>query len=353
MKAIVNHEYGSPDELELQEIEKPAIGEDSVLVRVRAASVNPYDWHLMRGLPYFVRLSEGLRRPKHPVLGVDVAGHVEAVGENVTQFQPGDEVFGGRSGAFAEYVCGVERNFTPKTAGLSFEQAAAIPMAGCTALQALRDAGQLQPGQSVLVNGAGGGIGTFAVQIAKAMGGEVTGVCSTSNVDLVSSIGADEVVDYTAGGFTEAKRQYDLIIDLVGNRSLSDLRRALTPKGTLVLVGGGGGNLLGPLADPIRAFVLSRFVSQRLLPFLAKLRTTDMVFLTELIGAGKVSPVIGRTYPLSEVPDAIRHVETGHARGKTVITVSHLDDAPRAVRAFAGKVDTSQLPSWPTRVPAP
>jgi NADPH:quinone reductase-like Zn-dependent oxidoreductase len=321
MKAIVNDEYGSPEDLGLQEIERPAIGEDSVLVRVRAASVNPYDWHLMRGLPYFVRLSEGLRRPKNPVPGVDVAGRVEAVGENVTRFQPGDEVFGGRSGAFAEYVCGVERNFTPKPAALSFEQAAAIPMAGCTALQALRDAGRLQPGQRVLINGAAGGIGTFAVQIAKAMGGNVTGVCSTTNVDLVNSIGADEVIDYTVDDFALGELRYDLILDLVGNRSLSELRRALTPKGTLVLVGGGGGNLLGPLAVPVRAFVLTRFVSQRLLPFLAKLRTKDMDFLTELIEAGKITPVIGRTYPLSDVPEAIRYVETGHARGKIVITV--------------------------------
>ena len=321
MQAIINHEYGPPEDLKLQELEKPTIGEDSVLVRVRAASVNPYDWHVLRGLPYLVRLSEGLRRPKHPIPGVDLAGEVEGVGANVTRFQPGDEVFGGRSGSFAQYLCGVERNFTPKPPALSFEQAAAIPMAGCTALQALRDAGRLQPGQRVLINGAAGGIGTFAVQIARAMGAEVTGVCSTPNVELVNSIGANEVVDYTVDDFAKGKRQYDLIIDLVGNRSLSDLRRALTREGTVVLVGGGGGNWLGPLADPARAFVVSRFVSQRLLPFLAKLRTKDMVFLTELIEDGKLTPVIGRTYSLSETPDAIRHVETGHARGKTLITV--------------------------------
>jgi NADPH:quinone reductase-like Zn-dependent oxidoreductase len=321
MQAIVNYKYGPPEDLKLQELEKPTIGEDGVLVRVRAASVNPYDWHVLRGLPYFVRLSEGLRRPKHPIPGVDVAGQVEAVGDNVTRFRPGDEVFGGRSGAFAEYLCGVERNFTPKPPALSFEQAAAIPMAGCTALQALRDAGRLQPGQRVLINGAAGGIGTFAVQIARAMGAEVTGVCSTPNVELVNSIGADEVIDYTVDDFAKAKRQSDLISDLVGNRSLSELRRALTRERTVVLVGGGGGNWLGPLADPARAFVVSRFVSQRLLPFLAKLRTKDMVFLTELIEAGKLTPVIGRTYSLRETPDAIRHVETGHARGKTLITV--------------------------------
>jgi len=321
MQAIVNHEYGSPDDLKLQELEKPTVGEDSVLVRVRAASVNPYDWHVLRGHPYFVRLTEGLRRPKHPVPGVDVAGQVEAVGNKVTRFQPGDEVFGGRSGSFAEYVCGVERNFTPKPAALSFEDAAAIPMAGCTALQALRDAGRLEPGQRVLINGAAGGIGTFAVQIAKTMGGNVTGVCSTPNVQLVTSIGADEVVNYTLDDFTKGNQKYDLIVDLVGNRSLGDLRRALTREGALVLVGGGGGNWLGPLAGPVRAFVVSRFVSQRLLPFLAKLRTKDMAFLAELSEAGKVTPVIGRTYPLSEAPEAIRHVEAGHARGKTLITV--------------------------------
>lgn len=322
MKAIVNHEYGAPDDLKLQEIDKPAIGEDSVLVRVRTASVNPYDWHILRGWPYFVRLTEGLRRPKHPVPGVDVAGHVEAVGENVTLFQPGDEVFGGRSGAFAEYVCGAERNFTPKPAGLSFEQAAAIPMAGCTALQALREAGRLEPGQSVLINGAAGGIGTFAVQIAKAMGGHVTGVCSTPNVELVKSIGADEVIDYTVDDFTLGNRHYDLILQLAGTQSLAALRRALGSDGTLVLVGGGNdGSLLGPLATPVRAFILSRFASQRLLPFLAKLRTEDMDYLAELVEAGRVTPVIGRTYSLSEVPEAIRYVETGHSRGKTVITV--------------------------------
>ncbi|MBA3735998.1 MAG: NAD(P)-dependent alcohol dehydrogenase [Actinobacteria bacterium] len=322
MKAIVNHEYGAPDDLKLQEIDKPGVGEDSVLVRVRAASVNPYDWHVLRGLPYFVRLTEGLRRPKHPIRGVDVAGLVEAVGEKVTAFQPGDEVFGGRSGAFAEYVCGVERNFTTKPAGLSFEQAAAIPMAGCTALQALREAGRLELGQSVLINGAAGGVGTFAVQIAKAMGGRVTGVCSTPNIELVKSIGADEVIDYTVDDFTRGNRQYDLILQLAGNQSLSGLRCALRRHGTLVLVGGGNdGNLLGPLATPVRAFILSRFVSQRLLPFLAKLRTKDMDYLTELVVAGKVTPVIGRTYSLSEVPEAIRYVQTGHSHGKTVITV--------------------------------
>jgi NADPH:quinone reductase-like Zn-dependent oxidoreductase len=272
MQAIVNRSYGPPDNLELQEIDRPALDDDGVLVRVGAASVNPYDWHMMRGLPYFVRLISGLRRPKQSVLGADVAGRVEAVGKNVTQFQPGDEVFGSRGGAFAEYVCGRERNFVPRPAGLTFEQAAAIPIAGCTALQALREKGRLQPGQSVLINGAAGGVGTFAVQIAKALGADVTAVCSTPNVDLVRSTGADQVIDYTAADFTRNGRRYDLIVDAVGNHTLTALRRALTAKGTLVLVGGGSGNWLGPLARPVKASVLSRFVGQRLVPLLAKIR---------------------------------------------------------------------------------
>jgi len=320
LKAVVGTEYGSPDDLELQEIDKPVVDGDGVLVRVRATSVNPLDWHFMRGLPYFVRLTAGLRRPKRSVPGVDVAGHVEAVGENVTQFQPGDEVFGSRGGAFAEYVCGGERNFVAKPVGLTFEQAAAVPGAGCTALQALRDRGQIQPGQRVLINGAAGGVGTFAVQIAKAFGADVTGVCSTRNVDMVRSIGADQVIDYTREDFTRVGQRYDLILDAVGNRSLSDFRRALTPKGTLVLVGGGSGRLLGPLALPLRALVVSPFVGQRLLPFLAKVSKEDLVVLKELIEAGKVTPVIDRTYPLSEAPEAIRYLEAGHAQGKVVIT---------------------------------
>ncbi len=322
MKAIVGTEYGSPDGLQLQDLDKPAVDGDGVLVRVRAASVNPLDWHVMRGLPYLVRLTEGLRRPKRSVRGVDVAGHVEAVGENVTEFQPGDEVFGAKGGAFAEYVCAGEKNFlVPKPVGLTFEQAAAVPVAGTTALQALRDKGQIQSGQRVLINGAAGGVGTFAVQIAKAFGADVTGVCSTRNVDLVRSIGADQVIDYTREDFIRSGQRYDLILDAVGNRSLSDFRRALTPKGTLVLVGGGDGRWLGPLALPLRALVLSRFVGQRMLLLLAKNNKEDLVVLKELIEAGKVTPVIDRTYPLSETPEAVRYLEAGHARGKVVITV--------------------------------
>ena len=322
MKAIVNRKYGSPDELKLEEIDKPAPADDEVLVRVRAASVNPLDWHFMRGLPYLGRPMLGLRKPKRPILGVDAAGQVEAVGKNVTQFRPGDEVVGaGRSGSAAEYTCGSEKDFAPKSASLSFEQAAAIPIAGVTALQALRDQGRLQPAQSVLINGAAGGVGTFAVQIAKALGGDVTGVCSTRNIDLVRSLGADQVVDYTGEDFAQSGRRYDLVLDLVSNRSLSDLRRALSPKGTLVLSGGGGGRLLGPLPLILGALVRSPFVSQRMLTFLAKVHRESLVDLMELIEAGKVTPVIDRTYPLSEAPAAIRYLEAGHARGKVIITV--------------------------------
>jgi NADPH:quinone reductase-like Zn-dependent oxidoreductase len=321
MKAIVGMQYGSPEGLELREIDTPGLDADGVLVRVHAASVNPFDWHRMRGLPYLVRMSEGLRRPKQTVLGVDVAGRVEAVGENVTELRPGDEVFGGRAGAFAEFVCGGEKNFVPKPAGIAFEQAATVCIAGCTALQAVRDKGQIQAGQKLLVNGAAGGVGTFAVQIGKALGADVTGVCSTRNVDMVRSIGADVVVDYTTDDFTRRGERYDVILDAVGNRSLSDLRRALTPKGRLVLVGGGGGNWLGPLLLPIRGAVVSRFVGQTMLLLVAKIKRDDLVALGELMEAGKLTPVIDRTYPLSEAAEAIRYLEAGHAQGKVVITV--------------------------------
>ena len=321
MQAIVMHRYGSPDDLELKHIPRPVVGDDSVLVRVRAASVNPLDWHTMRGQPYVIRMTEGLRKPRTKVLGVDVAGHVEAVGKNVTQFQSGDEVFGHHGGAFAEYVSGREHNFVLKPAHLPFEQAAAIPVAGFSALQALRDKGQLQPGQRVLINGAAGGVGTFAVQIAKAFGADVTGVCSTWNVDLVRSIGADQVVDYTREDFTKRRQRYDLILDVAGTRSLLAYRRVLASHGILVLVGGAKARWLAPLPRWLTAVVLSRFVSQRMLPFLAQHSKQDLVVLKELVEAGKVTPVIDRTYPLSKTPDAIRYLEQGHARGKVVITV--------------------------------
>lgn len=278
----------------------------------------------MRGTPYLVRIMAGLRKPKVTRLGVDVAGQVGAVGKNVTQFQPGDEVFGACKGAFAEYVCASEHALVLKPANVTFEQAAAANVAAVSALQGLRDKGQIQRGQKVLINGAAGGVGTFAVQIAKAFGADVTGVCSTRNVDMVRSIGADQVVDYTQENFTECGQRYDLILDMIGNHSFSDRRRALTPKGTLVLVGGADkGRYLGPLTGPLKAAVLSRFVSQKLLPFLAHLSKDDLIVIRELLESGKVVPVIDRSYPLDDVPKAIRYLEEGHARGKVVITIEH------------------------------
>ena len=321
MKAIRQHKYGSPKVLQLEEIAVPEIGDDGVLIRVDATSVNPFDWHFMRGLPYFLRLMTGVRAPKQAHPGADVAGHVERVGANVTQFRPGDEVFGGCSGAFAEFATASEKSLAMKPAGLTPEQAAAIPMAGCTALQALSDHGRLQAGQKVLINGAAGGIGTFAVQIARALGAEVTGVCSTRNVDLVRSIGADQVVDYTAADFTRGGQRYDLIIDAIGNRSLRDMRRVMTPRGTLVFLGGGGSRLFGPLGQSLRARVLGRFIDQRMLMFFASVNRADLLTLEELVGAGKIRPVIDRTYTLAEIPEAIRYIETGHARGKVVVRV--------------------------------
>jgi NADPH:quinone reductase-like Zn-dependent oxidoreductase len=325
MMAIVQGEYGSPDVLQLRDVDKPEITEEEVLVRVRAAGVNPADWAIMSGLPYIARPVYGLRKPKNAVRGTDVAGTVEAVGTGVRRFQPGDEVFGWCSalgGAFAEYVSVSEDALASKPANLNFEQAAAVPMAGIVALQALRDHGGVRDGQKVLINGASGGIGTFAVQIAKAFGAEVTGVCSTRNVDLVRSIGADHVIDYTCEDFTQKDQRYDFILDNVANHSLSDLRRALAPTGTLVPNGGGfdnhwfagGGRVIG-------AHVLNRFVGHRLRPFLVSPKLEDLVVLKELIEAGKVTPVIERTYPLSETPEAIGHVGGGHAQGKVTVTV--------------------------------
>jgi NADPH:quinone reductase-like Zn-dependent oxidoreductase len=324
MKAIVQDEYGSPDALELREVDRPVPAGNEVLVRVHAAAVNAYDWHLMRGDPYLARLSLGPRRPKVKIRGRDFAGRVEAVGRDVTRFQPGDEVFGEADGAFAEYTCVAEDVVGAKPANLTFEQAAAMPLAGNTALQALRDAGRVRQGQQVLVNGASGGVGTFAVQIAKSLGAEVTAVCSTRNVDLARSIGADHVIDYTQEDFAQNGRRYDVVLDLVGNRSLSDYRRALTPTGTLVLSGGGvsdGGSLVGPMGLMIRGQLLSRFVRQRLVTFMASQSREDLATLRELAESGEVSPVIDRTYPLSETPEAIRYLEAEHARAKVVITV--------------------------------
>jgi NADPH:quinone reductase-like Zn-dependent oxidoreductase len=324
LKAITYHRYGPPEVLELQEVDEPEVGDDDVLVRVRAASANPRDWHFMRGEPYFMRLQFGLRTPKNRLLGGDVAGQVEAVGRKVTRFRPGDEVVADVvQGGFAEYACVPEGLAGPKPANLTFEQAAAVPLAALTALQGLRDQGRVQPGQKVLVVGAAGGVGTFAVQLAKWLGADVTGVCSTSKVDLVRSIGADHVVDYTREDFTKGGQRYDVIFQLAGTRSPSDCRRALTPKGTLLLSSGeSGGRWIGPVSRIVKALALSPFVGQRLVPFLAKPSGEDLQLMRELIESGEVSPVIDRTYALGEVPEAIRYLESGHARGKVVIAVS-------------------------------
>ena len=325
MKAVVQDTYGSAAVLETRGIGKPEITEEEVLVRVRAAGVNPADWAIMSGLPYIARPVYGLRKPKNAVRGTDVAGTVEAVGTGVRRFQPGDEVFGwcsGLGGAFAEYASVSEDALTLKPANLNFEQTAAVPIAGLVAIQALRDHGNVRAGHKVLINGASGGVGTFAVQIAKALGAEVTGVCSTRNVEMVRSIGADHVIDYTRENFTHKDRRYDFVLGNVANHSLSELRGVLAPTGTLVPNGGGfdnhwfagGGRVIG-------AHVLNRFVSHTLRPFLVSPRLEDLVVLKELIEAGKVTPVIDRTYSLSETPEAIGHVGGGHARGKIAVTV--------------------------------
>jgi NADPH:quinone reductase-like Zn-dependent oxidoreductase len=323
MKAIVQDTYGSADVLELREIDKPEVDNNQVLVRVHAAGVDRGVWHLMTGQAYLIRLTGyGFRRPKNPVRGREVAGRVEVVGKGVTRFRLGDEVMGVGEGSFAEYAPAREDKLAAKPANLTFAQAAAVPISASTALQALRDQGHIQPRQRVLVIGASGGVGTYAVQLAKAFGAEVTGVCSAAKVDLVRSIGADHVIDYTREDFADGKRRYDLILDIGGNRSLSHVRRALTPQGTLVLVGGeGGGRWIGGMDRQLRALAISPFVKQRLRVFIARERYEDLLFLTELIEAGKITPVIDRTYPLAEVPNAIRHLEEGRARGKIVITV--------------------------------
>jgi NADPH:quinone reductase-like Zn-dependent oxidoreductase len=321
MKAMVQERYGSPDHLELRDVPTPVVGPDEVLVRVRAAAVNPLDWHLLRGKPYVVHLSEGLRRPKQTIPGVDLAGTVEAVGSDVRELKVGDDVFGSRSGAFSEYVCGTEAKLVAKPASISFEQAAAIPCAGLTALQALRDKGTVTPGNRVLVTGAGGGVGTFAVQLAKALGATVTGVCSAGNVELVESLGADRVLDYAVTDFTTSGDRYDCILDTVGNRSISAYRRALAEEGTLVLVGASPGNWVGPFAPMLKAMIVTRFVRQTLTPMLAQVGKEDLETLAAYVEDGAVTPAVGRTYALSEAADAIRYVETGHARAKVVLTV--------------------------------
>jgi len=328
MKAIVQDRYGSPDVLDLRDVDKPMAADNEVVVRVNAAAVNARDWHVMRGDPYVARLMApsvfGFGGPKVKIRGTDFAGRVDAVGRGVQRLRPGDEVFGEVNGAFAEYVCAPDDAVEQKPVNLTFEQAAAVPLAANTALMCLRDAGQVQPGHQVLVNGASGGVGTFAVQIAKSFGAVVTGVCNTRNVDLIRSIGADHVVDYIHEDFTRNGRRYDVILDLVGNRSLTECRRVLTPAGTLILSGGGvsgGGSLVGPMGLLLRAQLVSRFVRQRLLQVTATPSRENLATLRELVESGKIIPVIDRTYPLSEAPEAIRYLEVEHARAKVVITM--------------------------------
>jgi NADPH:quinone reductase-like Zn-dependent oxidoreductase len=321
MKAIVYHRYGPPDVLQFTEIEKPTAGEKRVLIKIRAASVNPYDFHFMRGTPYVVRLMAGLGKPKSPRLGADVAGQIEAVGTKVTRFQPGDEVFGLARGSFAEYACASEAGLALKPPHLTFEQAASAGIAALTALQGLRDKGHIRPGQKVLVNGAAGGVGTFAVQIAKSFGADVSGVCSSRNVEMVRSIGSDQVIDYTQQDFTRSGQRYDLILDAVGNHSLSEYRRVLNPKGVLVMAGGSGGPWNMGLTRALRAFLWSQFSSRKLVGLLAKPNHEDLDTLRSLMESSKVTPVIDRQYTLAEVPEAIRYLEEGHVRGKVIITL--------------------------------
>jgi NADPH:quinone reductase-like Zn-dependent oxidoreductase len=329
MKAILHHRYGSPDVLELHELELPVVGDHEVLVHVHASSVNPMDWHAMTGVPYLVRLQAGLRRPRQPRLGTDFAGIVEAVGTGVERFRPGDHVFGGRNGAFGEYVCVPDdKAIVAMPDGVTFEQAAAVPVAALTALQGLRDKGGLRPGQRVLVNGASGGVGTFAVQIAKAVGAEVTGVCSTRNVELVQSLGADEVVDYTAEDFTRSGRQFDLIVDIAGSRSWSECKRVLAPGAKLVVVGGPKTNRwIGSLAHLGGLRAASIGGNRKAVPFLAKLTREDLTVMAELVESGKVTPAIDKVYELSEAAEAMRYVGEGHARAKVVVVVpgGHLE----------------------------
>ena len=323
MKAVVHRCYGSTEVLEITRVDKPVPAADEVLVKVAAAAVNPLDWHYMRGTPYVLRLlGSGLGAPTDPRLGVDFAGTVEAVGSAVTRFRPGDEVFGGANGAFAEYVTvNAERAIVRKPANISFEEAASVTIAGTTALQALRDTGRLEAGQRVLINGASGGVGTFAVQIARALGAEVSGVCSTRNLDMVRALGADRVIDYTREDYTKSGQRYDLIVDMVGNHGLLANRDVLTSNGIYVGVGGKAGNWIGPLMGPLKAMVLTPFVDQEFTGFLARLRQEDLAFLADLLAEGVLVPQIESRFSLDEVPAAIRHSEAGHARGKIIITV--------------------------------
>jgi NADPH:quinone reductase-like Zn-dependent oxidoreductase len=321
MKAAVYTMYGPPDVVQITEVEKPVPNDNEVLIKVRAASVNPLDWHFMRGLPYPVRLMAGLRKPKFTQLGMDVAGRVEVLGRNVMQFKSGNEVFGTCRGAFAEYACASESALVMKPKNMTFAQAASVPIAAFTALQSLRDKGHIQPGQKVLINGAAGGVGTFAVQIAKSFGADVTGVCSTRNVEMVRSIGADRVIDYTQEDFTRSGQRYDVLLDCVGNHPLSACSRELNPKGTCIMAGSEAGRwMIGAFARAITAPLLSGFASRKIVGILARANKEDLTTMRVLMETGKVTPVIDRRYNLSEVSEAIRYLEAGHARGKVVIT---------------------------------
>jgi NADPH:quinone reductase-like Zn-dependent oxidoreductase len=348
IKAYFYRDYGSPDVLQLEEIDKPVPADDQVLVRVRAASVNPLDWHYMEGTPYIVRLLDfGLLKPKVTRLGVDMAGQVEAVGKNVTDFKPGDEVFGQKFGAFGEYVCvKADRALVVKPAGVTFEQAAALPVAAITALQGLRDKGKVQPGQKVLINGASGGVGTFAVQLAKMMGAEVTGVCSGRNVELVRSLGADHVIDYTKEDYTKNGQRYDVMLDNVVNHSFSENMGVLNPQGKYVMIGGGGPEdqgFIGPLILPIKSALLRRFVTQEVGFMMADVTKNDLTYLAELVQSGKMKVVIDKTYPLSQLPDAMRYLETGRARGKVVVTVGDNTEMPASPRPAASAGSSPML----------
>lgn len=341
MKAIVQDRYGSPDVLQARDIDPPEIGADEVLIRVHAASIHVGDWMLMTGVPRFMRLATGVRKPKNRVPGTDIAGIVEAVGNDVQRFRPGDEVFGWCAGAFAEYAAASEDHVVKKPANLTFEQAAAVGVSATTALQLLRDDGKVQPGQKVLINGASGGVGTFAVQIAKAFGAEVTGVCSTKNVELVRSIGADHVIDYTREDFTKGGPRYDFILDNVGNHSLADTRRALAPNGTLLP--NGGGHSGGSLGRLIQASVTSMFVRQQGRPSIKFQNTNDLLALKGLIEAGKVRPIIDGIYPFANTSEAIAHVASGHARGTVVIKVASPTTNPRDSEATAMPVAAASI----------
>jgi NADPH:quinone reductase-like Zn-dependent oxidoreductase len=347
MKAVIYHEFGSPDVLALQDVPKPVPKDEQVLIKVKAASLNPYDWHFMTGMPYIMRISAGFLKPADPRLGVDFSGTVEAVGKKVTRFKPGDEVIGAKGGAFAEYVCSSERGLIIKPANLSFEEGAAVPIAGLTALAAVRQQGNVQPGQKVLINGASGGVGTFAVQIAKVAGAEVTGVCSTRNVELVRSLGADKVIDYTKEDFTAGTERYDVILDNVANRSLAECRRALTPNGKYIMIGGPNGTWIKPMDRVLKAAFLSRFVSQKMTMMLSDPTPETWATMRELLESGKVKPVVDRRYPLSQVADAMRYLEQGHARGKVIVT---MEPAAEPVPPSSKGPSTALRPAAPALV---